>query len=89
MAAPYRYTYLREELLQAAFQHFDTRGRGEITAEDLQISLVGASSKDPQLATALVKSIDMDHDGAIDFAEFKQMMLQGNNNNNGSGDTVR
>ncbi|KAL9317750.1 hypothetical protein ACSQ67_014267 [Phaseolus vulgaris] len=66
----------REENLLAAFSYFDKDGSGYITFDELQ-----QASKDFGLGDVpldeMIKEIDQDNDGRIDYAEFAAMMKKG------------
>ncbi|XP_057425494.1 calcium-dependent protein kinase 11-like [Lotus japonicus] len=66
----------REENLIAAFAYFDKDGSGYITIDELQ-----QASKDFGLGEVhldeMIKEIDQDNDGRIDYGEFVAMMKQG------------
>ncbi|PNY01166.1 calcium-dependent protein kinase sk5-like protein, partial [Trifolium pratense] len=66
----------REENLVAAFAYFDKDGSGYITIDELQ-----QASKDFGLGEVhlddMIKEIDQDNDGRIDYAEFVAMMKKG------------
>uniref|UniRef100_A0A7S2SL15 Calcium-dependent protein kinase 1 n=1 Tax=Mucochytrium quahogii TaxID=96639 RepID=A0A7S2SL15_9STRA len=66
-----RQVYLRDELLESAFRHFDTGGTGAITKKDLELRL---GNENPQLAASILGQVDADKNGTIDFEEFKVMM---------------
>eukprot|EP00928_Gymnodinium_smaydae_P018457 TRINITY_DN17022_c0_g2_i2.p1 TRINITY_DN17022_c0_g2~~TRINITY_DN17022_c0_g2_i2.p1 ORF type:complete len:517 (+),score=137.34 TRINITY_DN17022_c0_g2_i2:91-1641(+) len=77
-----RRVYLKEDVMWAAFRVFDRNGDGKITQKELQevlgdenvADVVGAST-----IAALMKEVDTDGDGNIDFAEFMAMMRGGPN----------
>ncbi|CAK8996775.1 Calcium-dependent protein kinase 2 (PfCDPK2) [Durusdinium trenchii] len=66
-----RQVYLRDELLETAFQFFDVNGSGHISREDLEKRL---GRDDPYLVQSILKLCDTDLNGTIDMDEFKNMM---------------
>mmetsp|Transcript_4749 Transcript_4749/g.11196 ORF Transcript_4749/g.11196 Transcript_4749/m.11196 type:complete len:502 (+) Transcript_4749:15-1520(+) len=76
-AAMDKKTYLQEERLWAAFRVFDKDGNGKITATELRQVLLSGSIDDvanAQQIQDLVKDVDKNGDGEIDFDEFVEMM---------------
>ncbi|KAK4401306.1 Calcium-dependent protein kinase [Sesamum angolense] len=67
----------REEHLLAAFQYFDKDGSGYITVDELQQACVEHSMTDVPLED-IIKEVDQDNDGRIDYGEFVAMMTKGN-----------
>ncbi|XP_051139459.1 calcium-dependent protein kinase 11 [Andrographis paniculata] len=63
----------REENLLAAFSFFDKDGSGYITMDELQQAAKEFGLIDAQL-DEIIKEIDMDNDGRIDYGEFATMM---------------
>lgn len=66
----------REENLLAAFSFFDKDGSGYITIDELQNACKEFGLGDVQLEE-MIKEIDQDNDGRIDYAEFAAMMRKG------------
>ncbi|KAJ0025622.1 hypothetical protein Pint_07726 [Pistacia integerrima] len=66
----------REENLVAAFSFFDKDGSGYITVDELQQACKEFGLGDVHL-DEIVKEIDQDNDGRIDYAEFAAMMRKG------------
>jgi len=66
-----RNVYLRNELLESAFQYFDAASTGEITVDDLRVRM---ASKDSHSIEAVLREFDLDHSGTINLDEFKKMM---------------
>ncbi|CAN1294034.1 Calcium-dependent protein kinase 11 [Linum perenne] len=66
----------REENLAAAFAYFDKDGSGYITLDELQQACKEFGVQDP--LEEMIKEIDQDNDGRIDYAEFTAMMLKSN-----------
>ncbi|CAH8373176.1 unnamed protein product [Eruca vesicaria subsp. sativa] len=67
----------REEHLVSAFQYFDKDGSGYITIDELQQSCVEHGMTDVFLED-VIKEVDQDNDGRIDYGEFVAMMQKGN-----------
>ncbi|XP_061353686.1 calcium-dependent protein kinase 1-like [Gastrolobium bilobum] len=67
----------REDHLFAAFSYFDKDGSGYITQEELQQACDEFGIKDVRLEE-IIKEIDQDNDGHIDYNEFVAMMQKGN-----------
>lgn len=67
----------REDHLFAAFNYFDKDGSGYITQDELQQACEEFGIEDVRLEE-MIKEIDQDNDGRIDYNEFVAMMQQGN-----------
>ncbi|KAI4375763.1 hypothetical protein MLD38_013590 [Melastoma candidum] len=67
----------REEHLVAAFRYFDKDGSGYITVDELQQACVEHHMPDAYLED-IIKEVDQDNDGRIDYGEFVAMMQKGN-----------
>ncbi|KAJ0262735.1 Calcium-dependent protein kinase 5 [Hirschfeldia incana] len=67
----------REEHLVAAFRYFDKDGSGYITIDELQQACVEHSMTDVFLED-IIKEVDQNNDGQIDYGEFVEMMQKGN-----------
>ncbi|CAE6158188.1 unnamed protein product [Arabidopsis arenosa] len=67
----------REEHLVAAFQYFDKDGSGFITIDELQQACVEHGMADVFLED-IIKEVDQNNDGKIDYGEFVEMMQKGN-----------
>ncbi|KAG6778232.1 hypothetical protein POTOM_018086 [Populus tomentosa] len=67
----------REEHLVAAFQYFDKDGSGYITVDELQQACAEHNMTDVLLED-IIKEVDQDNDGRIDYGEFVAMMQKGN-----------
>ncbi|KAL6514479.1 Calcium-dependent protein kinase 5 [Orobanche gracilis] len=67
----------REEHVWAAFQYFDKDGSGYITVDELQQACVEHGMADVFLED-IIKEVDQDNDGRIDYEEFVAMMTKGN-----------
>ncbi|KAL5558459.1 hypothetical protein UlMin_034670 [Ulmus minor] len=63
----------REENLTAAFSYFDKDGSGYITIDELQHASKEFGLGDVHL-DEMIKEIDQDNDGRIDYSEFTAMM---------------
>ncbi|KAI4320171.1 hypothetical protein MLD38_033677 [Melastoma candidum] len=66
----------REENLVAAFSYFDKDGSGYITTDEIQQACKDFGLGDVHLED-IIKEIDQDNDGRIDYGEFVAMMRQG------------
>ncbi|XP_039123875.1 calcium-dependent protein kinase 26-like [Dioscorea cayenensis subsp. rotundata] len=69
----------REEHLAAAFSYFDKDGSGYITVDELQQACKEQNMEDLSLED-IIKEVDQDNDGCIDYGEFVAMMRKGNVN---------
>jgi len=72
-----RRQYMQEDICWAAFRVFDVNGDGKITPSELRMVLsdAGVSSMVNAQATAdVLKEVDKNGDGVIDFEEFMGMM---------------
>ncbi|XP_072986769.1 calcium-dependent protein kinase 26-like [Typha latifolia] len=67
----------REEHLVAAFSYFDKDGSGYITVDELQQACKEHNMPDVFLED-IIKEVDQDNDGRIDYGEFVAMMQKGN-----------
>ncbi|NP_001311517.1 calcium-dependent protein kinase 5 [Capsicum annuum] len=67
----------REEHLMAAFQYFDKDGSGYITVDELQQACADHNITDV-LFEDIIREVDQDTDGRIDYGEFVAMMQKGN-----------
>ncbi|KAK1262498.1 Calcium-dependent protein kinase 4 [Acorus gramineus] len=66
----------REEHLVAAFSYFDKDGSGYITVDELQQACKEHNMTD--FVDDIIKEVDQDNDGRIDYGEFVAMMQKGN-----------
>ncbi|KAF3791254.1 Calcium-dependent protein kinase 4 [Nymphaea thermarum] len=67
----------REEHLVAAFQYFDKDSSGYITIDELQQACSEHNMTDVRLDD-IIREVDQDNDGRIDYNEFVAMMTKGN-----------
>ncbi|KAJ0982611.1 hypothetical protein J5N97_010866 [Dioscorea zingiberensis] len=67
----------REDHLFAAFSYFDKDGSGYITQDELQQACEEFGIEDVRLEE-IIREIDQDNDGRIDYNEFVAMMQMGN-----------
>ncbi|XP_020237835.1 calcium-dependent protein kinase 20 [Cajanus cajan] len=67
----------KEDHLYAAFTYFDKDGSGYITRDELQHACEQFGLKDYQL-DEIMREIDQDNDGRIDYSEFAAMMQDTN-----------
>ncbi|XP_020574902.1 calcium-dependent protein kinase 26-like [Phalaenopsis equestris] len=74
----------REEHLVAAFSYFDKDRSGYITVDELQQACKEHNIAD-EFIEDIIKEVDQDNDGRIDYSEFVTMMRKGNMGNMGLG----
>ncbi|KAL9329825.1 hypothetical protein ACSQ67_004828 [Phaseolus vulgaris] len=67
----------REENLVSAFSYFDKDGSGYITLDEIQQACKDFGLDDVHIDD-MIKEIDQDNDGQIDYGEFTAMMRKGN-----------
>ncbi|KAL7605116.1 hypothetical protein Lser_V15G17048 [Lactuca serriola] len=67
----------REEHLVAAFRYFDKDGSGYITVDELQQACIDQNMTDI-FVEDIIREVDQDNDGRIDYGEFVAMMTKGN-----------
>ncbi|XP_044462027.1 calcium-dependent protein kinase 1-like [Mangifera indica] len=67
----------REDHLFAAFSYFDKDGSGYITPDELQQACEEFGIEDVRLEE-MIREVDQDNDGLIDYNEFVAMMQKGN-----------
>ena len=65
---------LTEEKLKAAFSLFDRNGDGDIEAKELKEVIGDDTNIDNEVWFQMIKEVDLDGNGVIDFDEFKDMM---------------
>jgi calcium-dependent protein kinase len=69
------YVYLKENNLKNAFEYFDKDGSGTITLDELKESLCGDDLLlDETELESIIKEVDSNDDGMIDYKEFLEMM---------------
>ncbi|KAI4366991.1 hypothetical protein MLD38_022780 [Melastoma candidum] len=66
-----------EEHIVAAFQYFDKDGSGYITIDELQQACLDHNTTDVYIED-IIREVDQDNDGRIDYGEFVAMMQKGN-----------
>lgn len=69
-----------EEDMKEAFNVFDQNGDGFITGEELSAVLCSLGLKHGKTiedCESMIKKVDVDGDGMVDYKEFKQMMKAG------------
>ncbi|GAQ88622.1 Serine Threonine protein kinase [Klebsormidium nitens] len=67
---------IEDDKLVAAFAAIDADGDGEITVDELEAVLVRNGMADHEKVADIVKEIDTNNDGKIDYEEFVAMMRQ-------------
>jgi calcium-dependent protein kinase len=67
---------IEDDKLVAAFASIDADGDGEITVEELEAVLIRNGMADHEKVADIVKEIDTNNDGKIDYEEFVVMMRQ-------------
>merc|ERR1719420_1479184 len=70
-------SYMQEDVCWSAFRVFDRNGDGKISKEELEAVLGSGNVEEAMGANAikeLMKEVDANGDGEIDFNEFMQMM---------------
>ena len=65
---------LTEEKLKAAFALFDRNGDGDIEAKELKEVIGDDNNNEDNIWDQMIKEVDLDGNGVIDFDEFKEMM---------------
>ena len=66
--------YMKEEKLHAAFKMLDLDGNGRISKEELKEVLGKEDNKSDAYWDAMIKEVDKNGDGEIDYSEFIDMM---------------
>ncbi|KAL8495471.1 hypothetical protein ACS0TY_019567 [Phlomoides rotata] len=69
----------RESVIMEAFRVFDADNNGLISAEELQrvLGRLGCGNCSVKECRKMIKGVDRDGDGFVDFEEFKDMMSAG------------
>ena len=65
---------LDEKQLKISFSFFDKDGSGTVTVEELKEALGIGKNIDEKVWEDVIKEVDENGDGEIDFEEFKNMM---------------
>ena len=65
---------LTEEKLKAAFALFDRNGDGDIEAKELKEVIGDDNNNEDNIWDQMIKEVDLDGNGVIDFEEFKEML---------------
>ncbi|XP_077226088.1 calcium-dependent protein kinase 20-like [Tasmannia lanceolata] len=77
IAATLHQNKIERDHLFAAFTYFDKDGSGYITPDELQQACEEFGIEDVQLEE-MIREVDQDNDGRIDYNEFVEMMQKGN-----------
>lgn len=64
-----------DQKLQAAFDIFDRDGKGYISCEDIQRVLKLEAEMEDYVVHKVIKQVDINGDGQVQFDEFKEMMF--------------
>lgn len=67
---------LSNNKLQTAFKMFDKDGGGTISTEEIKQVLSFGQNLDEEVVNQIIKQVDANGDGEINFEEFAQMMLK-------------
>ncbi|KAJ7546744.1 hypothetical protein O6H91_08G052800 [Diphasiastrum complanatum] len=67
----------KEDHLYSAFQYFDEDNSGYITMEELEQALLKHDMGDQDTIKEILKEVDSDNDGRINYEEFVAMMRKG------------
>jgi len=62
--------------MRAAFNLFDKDGGGTIEADEVAKILGANAAADDSVWQAVIKEVDTNGDGQIDFEEFREMLLK-------------
>ncbi|KAF5455724.1 hypothetical protein F2P56_025271 [Juglans regia] len=73
-ATMHRHKLEKDENLYKAFQYFDTDGSGFITREELRQAMTKYGMGDDATIDEVIKDVDTDKDGRINYEEFAAMM---------------
>jgi len=75
--------------LKLAFEFFDKDGSGKISHDEIKEALCkDAEGKDNEIIQNIIKEIDVNGDGQIEFHEFKSLMVKILKSNNANIETV-
>ncbi|OMJ84300.1 hypothetical protein SteCoe_14583 [Stentor coeruleus] len=66
--------FLDEELISKAFRHFDAKGTGKITEQQLEEVLIFTNSE--FTAQQILNELDLEKKGEISYEEFKKFILE-------------
>lgn len=64
------------QFLKRAFDLFDTNGSGTISAMELKKILAGGNVCEDSIWSEIIKKVDINGDGEIDFGEFEKIILK-------------
>lgn len=67
---------LQEDKLKAAFSYYDTDGSGSISTDEIKDVLGVGKQISEEVWLQVLKEVDSDGNGEVDFEEFKTMMLK-------------
>lgn len=67
---------MNEANMRAAFNLFDKDGGGTIEADEVAKILGANAAADDSVWQAVIKEVDINNDGQIDFEEFRAMLLK-------------
>lgn len=67
---------MNEANMRAAFNLFDKDGGGTIEADEVAKILGANAAADDSVWQAVIKEVDINNDGQIDFEEFRTMLLK-------------
>lgn len=83
----------REENMYKAFQHFDKDNSGYITIDEVEAALQNMQNDDDVAVMEQIQEVimlcDKDRDGKIDYQEFKEMMMEGQDDFEGDANLFR
>lgn len=68
-----RNLYMQEERLHSAFKTFDKDGSGKISIDELR-QVIGSENVPAEEVEELIREVDTNNDGEIDFNEFLKLM---------------
>ncbi|XP_073024621.1 calcium-dependent protein kinase 29 [Primulina eburnea] len=76
-ATMHRHRLEKEEILYKAFKHFDVDNSGFITRDELRQAMTQYGMGDDATIDEIIKDVDTDNDGRINYDEFAAMMRKG------------